>query len=158
MASPNQSTSSLAVCAALACLWLAQGPGLLAQQMPLGRIKNFSLPEYFAPPAQNQVKLLIRGAEARPQDEGRFLIRELSAETFRENGERTLLIRAPECVYDPNRREANSAGPFQMHSGDGRLVVAGEGFLWRPDDSILIISNRVHTMIKPKHGKTEKAK
>jgi len=139
----------LALAGALAICTLA----LWAQPVPFGRIKNFSVPEYYAPPNHNQVKSLISGTEAEPQPEGRFLIKELKAEMFRENGERGIVINAPECLYDSAKREASSAGRLQMQSGDGRLFIEGEGFLWRQDDSTLIISNRVHSVIQPRPSK-----
>jgi len=147
------------------CGWLLVLAGALgictlalrAQPVPFGRIRNFSVPEYYAPPNQNQVKSLISGAEAEPQPESRFLIKELKAETFRENGEPSIVISAPECIYDSPKREASSAGRLQMQSSDDRLFLEGEGFLWRQDDSTLIISNRGHTMIRQQPRKLEQA-
>jgi hypothetical protein len=134
----------LALAAVLANCALA----LWAQPVPFGRIKNFSAPDYYTPPNQNQVKSLISGTQAEPRPEGRFLIEELKAETYLENGERESVLRAPECLYDSAKHEASSAGWIQMESGNGGLFIEGEGFLWRQDDSTLIISNRVHSVIR----------
>jgi hypothetical protein len=35
-----------------------------------------------------------------------------------------------------------------VRSGDGTMNIDGEGFLWRQNDSLFIISNRVETVIQ----------
>jgi len=35
-----------------------------------------------------------------------------------------------------------------LQTGDGKFHVEGDGFLWRQNDQLLIISNNVHTVIK----------
>jgi len=35
-----------------------------------------------------------------------------------------------------------------MKTADGQFFTEGEGFLWRQNESILTISNRVHTVIR----------
>jgi hypothetical protein len=120
----------------------------MAQQFPLGQFRDFSLPEYHDPPYQSQLKSLLQGAEAMPQGEGRILIRQLTVETFREDGVAEFVMRADDCLYDPQQHRASSAGPLEMETADGRFSTRGEGFLWRERDSILTISNRVHTVIR----------
>ena len=120
-----------------------------AGQQASTRVKDFNWPEFYDPPHQNQMKLLLAGAEAQPQPNGKFLIKELKLETYRENGEREVTVVAPECVYDSAHRVANSAGRLQVRTGDGQFAIEGEGFLWQQTNSTLIISNRVHTIVRP---------
>jgi hypothetical protein len=43
---------------------------------------------------------------------------------------------------------------LQVQTGDGKIRVEGEGFLWRQSDSFLTISNRVSTVLVPGSDKT----
>jgi hypothetical protein len=119
-----------------------------AQPAAFGKVRNFRVPEFYDAPNQNQVKSLISGAEAVPLTNGLFLIREVKVETFRETGERDLVLTSPECVYDPRQRTAKSAGPFQAEGGDAPSRLEGEGFCWQADDRMLTISNNVHAVIR----------
>jgi len=143
---------------ALAVLMGMVAAPLTAQQSIFGRVKDFSVPEYYDPPRQNQVKSLLTGAEAQPQADGTFLIKEVKLETYRETGERTVIVVAPECVYDSARRTASSASRIQVQTGDGQFSIEGEGFLWRQSVSSLIISNRVHTTVRLERRKSEPSK
>lgn len=129
----------------LACVWLAER----AQAQPsIGTATDFNTTEYFDPPHENQVKLRITGVEAQQQSGGRYLIRKLKLETFRETGQREIVIEAPECLYDSPKRVASSPGPLQVQSGDGRVSVAGEGFLWEQSRGSLTISNQIRSVIQ----------
>lgn len=119
-----------------------------AQTLGLGTVSNFTVPEYYGPPHQNQLKSLIKGAESEPLPDGRYRIHQLQAETYSTNGVREVVLRAPECLYDPVARAASAAGPIRAETDDGRLLVEGEGFLWRPSERMLIISNRVHSIYR----------
>ena len=112
-----------------------------------GRVKDFSVPDYFESPNQNQMKSLLRGQEAQPQANGRVFIRGLQVETFRLDGSIDITVRAPECLYNSVEQTATSAGRIEARSGDGRLFIEGEGFRWQQTDSTFTISNRVHTII-----------
>jgi hypothetical protein len=120
----------------------------VAATTSLGRVRNFSVPDYFEPPNHNRMKSLLRGGEAAPQPDGRVLIRDLHVETYRLDGTTEFTIRAPECLYDVGGQVASSAGRFEAHSGDGKLVIRGEGFRWQQADATFTISNRVHTVIQ----------
>jgi hypothetical protein len=109
---------------------------------------GFTTAEYYDPPNETTMKTLLSGAEVQPQPDGSYPIKELRLELFDEAGKQQVLVEAPECTYDPAKRIGHSAGPLKLHSGDGRLVVEGEGFLWQQDASTLIISNKVHTTIR----------
>ena len=118
-----------------------------AQQFPLGQFKDFRLPEYHAPPNETRLKTLVEGAEALPQDGLRILIRKLTLQTFREDGTGEFIMRAEDCLYDLEKRQASSSGPLLLKTADGNIFTEGVGFLWRDKESTLTLSNRVHTVI-----------
>lgn len=119
-----------------------------SQSLPVGLFREFSLPEYYDPPHETQMKSLLEGVEAVPQDEGRILIRELVLSTFREDGTQAFVLHADDCLYDPNAHSASSAGSLRIETADGQFSTKGRGFLWRQDTSTLTISNQVHTTIR----------
>lgn len=122
--------------------------GCMAQQFPLGQFRDFSLPEYYDAPHAAQMKSLLQGEEAVPKAEGKILIKKLKLQTFREDGLGEFVMRADDCLYDSEARSAASSGPLVMRTADGRFFTEGKGFLWREKESILIISNRVHTVFQ----------
>jgi len=121
---------------------------VMGQQFPLGHFRDFSVPEYYPPPRQLQMKSLLQGQEAVPVQEGRILIKKLRLETFAEDGTAEFLLSADDCLYDPEESTAASGGPLAMETADGRFSTRGRGFLWRERDSVLTISNSVHTVIR----------
>ena len=133
---------------ALTGIVLALGAALLAQPAMFGKITGFKVPEFFDPPNQRQVRAMLTGAEAIPDADGRIKIRELQVETFRETGERELVVTAPDCIYDPKARTASSSGPIQARTEDRRLQIEGRGFLLVMTNKTLTISNNIHTVIR----------
>lgn len=132
---------------------VASGAGL--ERMAL---KNFSVcPAYYPPPHQAQMKSLLEGAQAQPVAPGQYLVTQAKLQTFRENGERELLVAAPECVYNSDRRTVSSPGALRLQTADGKFSIEGEGFLWQQTNSSLAlsngaslsISNRVHSRVHP---------
>jgi hypothetical protein len=124
------------------------GFGAMAQKMTNTVVKDFSVPENFDPPHEQQLKSLLQGAEAEPQSGGLILIRSLKLQTFAETGETLMVVQAPQCVFDTAQRTVSSAGHLEARSGDGRFFLEGEGFLFQQTNLNLIISNRVHTVIQ----------
>ena len=131
---------------ALALVW--QGGRALAQSSAIIMQGEFTTVEHYPPPHQNQVKSVLSGAEALPQSAGCYLVKQLKLETFRETGEREIIVKAPECLYDTKQHMASSSGQLQVQTGDGRFFIEGDGFLWLQNESHLMISNRVHTVIR----------
>lgn len=119
----------------------------LAQQLPVGHATDFTSHTYFEPPNEQTVKMKLSGAEASPLPGGLLDVKRLQIETFTVAGKPEAIIHAPQCTYAPMDGVASSAGRLEMQTADGKLHVEGEGFLWRQADSVLIISNRVHTVI-----------
>lgn len=131
------------------CLEVGTPRPASAQPSLMGTASNFTMSEYYDAPHETQMKSLISGTEAEPRADGRLLVKGLRLETFRENGDLEMQIKAPQCIYDRARRLATSPDRLTVRSGDGRFVVEGVGFLWRQDASTLMISNRVHTIVYP---------
>jgi hypothetical protein len=125
-----------------------------AQQNATGRANNFSSVEYFDPPNQKQVKMRLSGADAQPEpsNNGAIIIEKMKLETFNPDGSPVIIVEAPNCVYDTMKGVASSPGHLQLRSGDGKLRMEGEGFLWQQNDGLLTISNDVHTVIESEPG------
>ena len=147
---------------------LLAGLGFIASAENLGNyvITDFSaVLENHKAPYETQMKSLLQGAEAEPQSGGQTLIRSLKLKTFSETGELQMLVQAPECVF-ATLRDSNSVGAVHYtvssgghltaQSGDGRFVFEGEGFLWQQTNNVLIISNRVQTVIQSEPKKASK--
>jgi hypothetical protein len=127
---------------------LSCGPRGWSQPNGVKHASDFTSVEYFASPHQQQMKSRLSGAEAQPQAGGLLVIKQLKLETFTMDGKAEFIVEAPECVYDTQKNAANSSGHLQLRTGDGKFHVAGEGFLWRQNDSFLTISNQVRTVIE----------
>ena len=110
--------------------------------------QGFQAADYYGSPHETQMKSFLKGAQARPLDNGLLLLIDALLKTFRETGEHELTVRAPECFYDRTNRAANSAGPMHAETADGKFSIEGEGFLWWQTNSSLFISNRVHTVVQ----------
>jgi len=133
-----------------AALLLAAAHGLRAQTRPspLGTASRFSTSEYFDPPNQSQMKYQLTGAEARQESGGLLRITQVKLQTFRESGERQIVVEAPECLYESSKRVVNSAGRLRVQTGDERFSVEGEGFLWQANEEFLTISNQVRALLQ----------
>jgi lipopolysaccharide transport protein LptA len=113
---------------------------------------QFRMPETYPPPHQNRLKTLTTGEQALPRSDGTLLIKTFKTQTFRDTGDTNaeIIVEAPTCVFNRDKRTASSPGPLQINSGDGKLHIEGEGFLLRQNGTnfTLTISNKVHTIIK----------
>lgn len=146
MLTTNICAGALVCAVALAASWncgrvWAQSSALIMQG-------DFSTTEHYPPPHQNQIKSVFSGVEAQPQSSGCYLVKQLKLETFRETGEREIVVEAPQCLYDSKKRLASSPGRLEVRTGDERFVIEGDGFLWQQNESHLMISNHVHTIIR----------
>lgn len=131
---------------ALAC---AFAPALAPAQRVL-EAKGFQTADYYESPHEAQVKSLLKGTRARPLENDRVYVYDgTELLTFRETGEPELVVRAPEYIYDQHNQTASSAGPLHVQTADGRFSIDGEGFFWQQTNSVLLISNRVHTVVQP---------
>lgn len=121
--------------------------------------KGFTQSFPFEAPNFNLKKMEISGkTDASSLTENGLRIRDALIHTYRlatnsagrvtNNPE--LTISAPECVLDLQNKQANSAGPLQVQTADGRFQIEGTGFLWQQKgtNAILTISNNVATTVK----------
>ena len=102
---------------------------------------------YYPAPNHTRMQFQISGAKVQPEAGNRARITQMQLETFRLNGEREMVITAPDCVYDVAKRTASSPERLHLQTGDGRFSVEGEGFLWQGEESVLTISNQVRSVI-----------
>ncbi len=104
---------------------------------------------YYFPPHEKQLKSLLTGSRAQPQPGGMYLITDAKFETFLEDGQREMLVEAPQCFYNERGDQAvHSEGPISVKAADGKFSIAGDGFRWHTN-SALFISNSVHTVVHP---------
>jgi lipopolysaccharide export system protein LptA len=135
----------LAVVFAIFALLVPASP----QTPSFGRIKNFKMPlGYYEGAHQGQARSILTGIEATPQPDGTYLIKQLHLETYKENGQRELIADSPECRFDQKDRVASSSAPIDVRTADTNLVMKGVGFEWRQSGSSLVISNKVHTVLR----------
>jgi hypothetical protein len=119
-----------------------------AQSLPLGQATNFSSVAYFEPPHDQQVRMRLSGTEASPLPGALYDLKQMKVEKFGADGRLEAVVEAPQCIYAPLDGVANSAGHMELKSGDGKFRVEGDGFLWQQNDSSLVISNHVRTVIQ----------
>ena len=139
--------------------WTAFVAGLVASLVflatpargQLGTVKDFKYPEFYeqkSAAGKRALKLLVLGAQARPQLSGLLLLTEMRIESYSEEGKTNLIIRSPECLLNAKARVASSSGPLEMQSGDGNLSIQGQGFLCYLTNFSLFISNQVQTVVR----------
>jgi hypothetical protein len=123
---------------------------LWAQPLPFGgHVTDFSVPDFYPPPNQNQIRSMLRSAEAEPLPGGLVRLKDVKLDSYQVDGVRTVTIFAPDCIYDTVSRTARSAGALRIESGDGQVRIEGTGFLWQQTNSVLIISNQTRTTLTP---------
>lgn len=119
-------------------------------QLPTGTSgRNFEH-HYFEQKSRRPL-LLIQGAQAQPQSDGRLLVREIRILTFQYQGSTkttNLVAAAPTCTVDLRKRVASSAGPLRVSTVDNAFSIRGNSgfrFVWSQVQSHLSISNQVTT-------------
>ena len=127
---------------------MALGVATPAQQLAPGVAKGYSVPDYYPPPHQTQLRSLLKGAEATFKPGEPVQVRRVTVERFQESGTREMFLEVPECSYDYTAREAWSAGPLKVQLQEGRFTLEGEGFRWQQTNALLVISNRIRTTIR----------
>jgi len=95
--------------------------------------------------------LLIQGAQANAQSDGRLLVKDLRILTFEYHGSAkttNLVATAPFCILDRRKRTVSSDGPLQVSTVDKAFSIRGQSgfrFVWSQVQSHLSISNQVNT-------------
>jgi lipopolysaccharide export system protein LptA len=141
--------------------WLVTGTLIVAHlqvlsshaQVPIpGRGKNFVAP---VTDAQGN-KSVLRGGGFKPLGNGMVELTDMQAETFR-GQQKDMVVRAPQCVFDPKKNIATSPGALSIRTADDRFSIQGEGFRWQLGDSRLAsrlsISNQVRSLVRKREFK-----
>lgn len=132
---------------ACALLWGFGPLAALFAQLPTDtRAKGFQFPIY---DGANRLNCFVRGGGARSLPGGLVEIEQLHLQTYQPDGRPDFVVEAPHCTFDPQRRTASSPGALLARTADERLAIRGEGFSWTQADGRLVISNRVHTVLRP---------
>jgi lipopolysaccharide export system protein LptA len=133
----------------IALLSLALATALVHAQR-VGSGKGIKFADYYDPPHETQMKWLLEGGSAQPVGSGRAVeVTDAKAQTFRDNGQGEIIVETPRCVYDSDQRLLNSSGLLRLRTADGSFSLEGEGFSWQQTNSVLFVSNRVHTTVYP---------
>jgi hypothetical protein len=115
----------------------------------VGITKGYKTPLYDQ--QTGRIKGYITGAEARPiLKTGQLLLIKTTVTQLNDKGEVALIIEAPESIYDFHDATITSAGDLGVRSGNEMFTITGTGFLWGQSktNSVLVISNKVHTTIR----------
>jgi lipopolysaccharide export system protein LptA len=129
------------------CLALAVLP-ISTRAQRIGPEKNLKFSDFHDPPHETQMKSLLECGTALPQAGGRtFLVTDAKLQTFRDSGEGEIVVEAPTCLYDVDKRSVSSPGLLRLRTADGSFELDGQGFLFRQADSTLVVSNQVHTLV-----------
>jgi lipopolysaccharide export system protein LptA len=144
---PRTGIRHLTVCL-LGLAVAALGVAAQAQQVAPSVMKGYSVPDYYPPPHQTQLRSLLKGGEATLKPGEPVQVRRVTVERFLETGTREMLLEVPECSFDYTTREAWSPGPLKVQLQEGRFTLEGEGFFWQHTNLLLVISNRVRTDIR----------
>ena len=133
----------------LALVWLFLVPSASAQ--PSMTISNFSIvPAWYDAPHEQQMRSLLKGADARLLPGERYLVNKAQLRTFLEDGQGQMTVETPQCIYDRRQSLISSPEHLRVGAADGKFSIEGDGFLWRQSGRAgLTISNRVHTTIQP---------
>lgn len=95
------------------------------------------------------LKGLISGQHGQHLSNSIYLVTGMRLEHYEFEGVTNLLARAPECVFNTDTRVAWSTGRLEIVGMGGALTIHGnQGFQASLTNSILIISNRVRTVIE----------
>ena len=92
-------------------------------------------------------KTTLYGKSGKPLSSGLWEVEGMRVETLRDQ-KKDMIVEAPHCLFDSKSRVAFSPGELIVHKADEQFSIRGQGFRWQQADSRLIISNRVHTVIR----------
>jgi len=137
---------------ALAAFGTGSGSVTHAQLATGGSIKGgFKFPDYDR--VSSTLKSLLTGRTARQQQDGTVHVTDLRVETYAyptpEQKEVEVVVQAPTCSFDMERKLASSPGPVRIERADGQFTILGEGFELKQADAVFNISNNVHAILRP---------
>lgn len=99
----------------------------------------------------NRRVALVSGQEAKPALlAGQLTVTGFRLETYRYNPDQKvdLVIESPTALFD-SKGAASSPGTLTLRGPNDRFLVAGEGWSWDQSGGLLVISNRVRTVLRP---------
>lgn len=123
-----------------------------------GLARGIRIPHYEGESTQPTSVML--GRTATPLEGGRYRVTDLRVEHYERGSTGTatnLVIEAPVCIVDPDRKVASSDGLFVMsmrQGGNQLLTRGGTGFQWLQTASLLTVSNEVTTHITMSQSKS----
>jgi hypothetical protein len=119
-----------------------------AQDFSQTQFSNFRAPlETFPPPNSRQVKTLLQGANAEPLENGRILLTSVRLEILHTNGTPQLVAESPSCIFDSVMRSIESTNALEVRTADGNFLLQGTGYSLQTTNSLLLVSNKVHTIV-----------
>ncbi len=130
-------------------LSLLAGSAWLSAQLPQGFSgKKFSLP--WQDRKTSELKAILTGQNAKQISGSQVLVSDFGIQMFR-NGNTNqveLIAEAPECFIDRSNSSASSAGKIKAYTASTNIYIEGEGFFCQQSNAVLIISNKVQTIIR----------
>lgn len=124
-----------------------------AQQVTSMEASSFRVQlETHPPPNESVIKTSLEGKKAEPLPGGKILLTEPKLNRYTTNGLLEVQMRSPECIFDTMQRTVSSTNILQVEMARGQLFTEGRGFL-QTTNGVLILSNQVHTIIRPNRRK-----
>lgn len=117
---------------------------------PAARLVKASgrIDQYYPAPHETQIKTRVESSgSSGVQGGGAMLMKDVKVQTWLVTGQPEIILETPECTFDQKANVFSSPGPLKIRTGDGRLSIEGEGFTFYQTNSVLFISNQVHTAV-----------
>lgn len=123
---------------------------LNAQQVTGMQASSFRVQlETYPPPNETQIKTSLEGSKAEPQSGGKVLLFEPNLKYFTTNGAVEVNARSSNCVFDTMSRTVSSTNILKVEMANGKFYTEGRGFFLQKTNSSILLSNEVHTIIRP---------
>ena len=90
---------------------------------------------------------VLKGQDARPLGDRVYEITSPRVTMFKPDDTLELVIEAPICLFDQTRNVAYSDSSLSLKTADGKFSIQGVGWIWRPEESRLVISNQVVSFV-----------
>ena len=90
---------------------------------------------------------VLKGTDAEHIGERIYRITAPRVTMFKADDTLELVIEAPVCLFDQNRNVAYSDSSLSLKTADGKFSIQGLGWIWRPEESRLTISNQVVSFV-----------
>jgi lipopolysaccharide export system protein LptA len=150
--SPGQAPAPLARWVSLGLLLVAAATSPAFAQ-PKSTLPEITVRGGFKAPITeaNRRVALVSGQEAKPALlAGQLAVTGFRLETYRYNPDQQvdLVVESPTALFD-SKGAASSAGTLTLRGPNNRFTVSGEGWSWDQKGGLLVISNRVRTLLRP---------